>query len=115
VKLTTAVPCPCLASVVFACFLCALPHCACVLVTQPFVVDGSQSVVRHTDKEAVEMVRSMSCESVSSFTPVTSKEYVGASHMSDNRQMSVAMQRLVDLISMVTNSMLLCNNTVTLW
>jgi hypothetical protein len=28
---------------------------------------------------------------------------VGASHMSDNRQMSVAMQRLVDLISMVTN------------
>jgi hypothetical protein len=35
---------------------------------------------------------------------------MGASHMSDNRQMSVAMQRLVDFISMVTNSMLLCNN-----
>jgi hypothetical protein len=35
-------------------------------------------------------------------------ESVGASYMSDNRQMSVAMQRLVDLISMVTN------NTVTL-
>jgi hypothetical protein len=34
--------------------------------------------------------------------------------MSDNRQMSVAMQRLVDLISMVTNSTLLRNNTVTL-
>jgi hypothetical protein len=34
--------------------------------------------------------------------------------MSDNRQMSVAMQRLVDLIFMVTNSTLLCNNTVTL-
>jgi hypothetical protein len=39
---------------------------------------------------------------------------VGASHMSDNRQMSVAMQQLVDLISMVTNSTLLRNNTVTL-
>jgi hypothetical protein len=38
----------------------------------------------------------------------------GTSHMSDNRQMSVAMQRLVDFISMVTNSTLLCNNTVTL-
>jgi hypothetical protein len=36
---------------------------------------------------------------------------VGASHMSDNRQMSVAMQRLVDLISMITNSTLLRNNT----
>jgi hypothetical protein len=36
---------------------------------------------------------------------------VGTSHMSDNRQMSVAMQRLVDFISMVTNSTLLCNNT----
>jgi hypothetical protein len=34
--------------------------------------------------------------------------------MSDNRQMSVAMQRLVDLISMVTNSTLLRNNIVTL-
>jgi hypothetical protein len=34
--------------------------------------------------------------------------------MSDNRQMSVAMQRLVDFISMVTNSTLLRNNTVTL-
>jgi hypothetical protein len=32
---------------------------------------------------------------------------VGASHMSDNRQMSVAMQRLVDFISMVTNSTLI--------
>jgi hypothetical protein len=42
------------------------------------------------------------------------KHIVGASHMSDNRQMSVAMQRLVDLISMVTNSTLLHNNTVTL-
>jgi hypothetical protein len=40
---------------------------------------------------------------------------VGASHMSDNRQMSVAMQRLVDFISMVTNSTLLRNNTVTLY
>jgi hypothetical protein len=30
--------------------------------------------------------------------------------MSDIRQMYVAMQRLVDLISMVTNSTLLCNN-----
>jgi hypothetical protein len=39
---------------------------------------------------------------------------VGASHMSNNRQMSVAMQRLVDFISMVTNSTLLRNNTVTL-
>jgi hypothetical protein len=36
---------------------------------------------------------------------------VGTSHMSDIRQMSVAMQRLVDLISMVTNSTLLRNNT----
>jgi hypothetical protein len=36
---------------------------------------------------------------------------VGASHMSNNRQMSVAMQRLVDFISMVTNSTLLRNNT----
>jgi hypothetical protein len=34
--------------------------------------------------------------------------------MSDNRQMSVAMQRLVDLVSMITNSTLLRNNTVTL-
>jgi hypothetical protein len=34
--------------------------------------------------------------------------------MSDNRRMSVAMQRFVDLISMVTNSTLLRNNTVTL-
>jgi hypothetical protein len=34
--------------------------------------------------------------------------------MSDNRQMSVAMQRFVDFIFMVTNSTLLCNNTVTL-
>jgi hypothetical protein len=34
--------------------------------------------------------------------------------MSDNRQMSVAMPRLVDFISMVTNSTLLQNNTVTL-
>jgi hypothetical protein len=41
--------------------------------------------------------------------------YVGASYMSDNRQMSVAMQRLVDSISIVTNSTLLCNNTVTLY
>jgi hypothetical protein len=39
---------------------------------------------------------------------------VGASHMSDNRQMSVAMQRLVDFIFMVTSSTLLRNNTVTL-
>jgi hypothetical protein len=39
---------------------------------------------------------------------------VGASHMSDNWQMSVAMQRLVDFIFMVTNSTLLRNNTVTL-
>jgi hypothetical protein len=45
---------------------------------------------------------------------VETKENVGASHMSDNRQMSVAMQRLVNLISMVTNSTLLRNNTVTL-
>jgi hypothetical protein len=36
---------------------------------------------------------------------------VGTSHMSDIRQMSVAMQRLVDFISMVTNSTLLRNNT----
>jgi hypothetical protein len=36
---------------------------------------------------------------------------VRTSHMSDIRQMSVAMQRLVDTISMVTNSTLLCNNT----
>jgi hypothetical protein len=36
---------------------------------------------------------------------------MGTSHMSDIRQKSVAMQRLVDLISMVTNSKLLCNNT----
>jgi hypothetical protein len=35
--------------------------------------------------------------------------------MSDNRQMSVVMQRLVDFISMVTNSTLLRNNTVTLY
>jgi hypothetical protein len=41
-------------------------------------------------------------------------DFVEASHMNDNRQMSVAMQRLVDLISMVTNSTLLRNNTVTL-
>jgi hypothetical protein len=41
--------------------------------------------------------------------------FVGASHMSDNRQMSVAIQRLVDFISMVTNSTLLRNNTVTLY
>jgi hypothetical protein len=34
--------------------------------------------------------------------------------MSDNRQMSVAMQRLVDFIIMVTSSTLLRNNTVTL-
>jgi hypothetical protein len=40
---------------------------------------------------------------------------VGASHMSDNQQMSVAMQRLVDFIFMVTNSTLLRNNTVTLY
>jgi hypothetical protein len=39
---------------------------------------------------------------------------VGASHMRDNRQMSVAMQRLVDFIFMATNSTLLRNNTVTL-
>jgi hypothetical protein len=39
---------------------------------------------------------------------------VGASHISDNRQMSVAMQWLVDFISMVTNSTLLRSNTVTL-
>jgi hypothetical protein len=39
---------------------------------------------------------------------------VGASHMSDNRQMSVAMQRLVYFISMVTNSTLLRNNTITI-
>jgi hypothetical protein len=32
--------------------------------------------------------------------------FVGASNMSGNRQMSVAMQRLVDFISMVTNSTL---------
>jgi hypothetical protein len=43
------------------------------------------------------------------------RDSVGASHMSDNRQMSVAMQRLVDFISMVTNSTLLRNNTVTLY
>jgi hypothetical protein len=36
---------------------------------------------------------------------------VRTSHMSDIRQMSVAMQWLVDFISMVTNSTLLCNNT----
>jgi hypothetical protein len=36
---------------------------------------------------------------------------VGTSHMSDIRQMFVAMQRLVDLISMVTNNALLRNNT----
>jgi hypothetical protein len=40
---------------------------------------------------------------------------VWASHMSDNRQMSIAMQWLVDFISMVTNSTLLWNNTVTLY
>jgi hypothetical protein len=34
--------------------------------------------------------------------------------MSDNRQMSVAMQRLVGFVSMITNSTLLRNNTVTL-
>jgi hypothetical protein len=34
--------------------------------------------------------------------------------MSNNRQMSVAVQRLVDFITMVTNSTLLRNNTVTL-
>jgi hypothetical protein len=34
--------------------------------------------------------------------------------MSDNRQMSVAMQQLVDFIFMATNSKLLRNNTVTL-
>jgi hypothetical protein len=34
--------------------------------------------------------------------------------MSNNRQMSVVMQRLVDFIIMVTNSTLLRNNTVTL-
>jgi hypothetical protein len=38
----------------------------------------------------------------------------GASHMSNNRQMSVAMQRIVDFIFMVTNSTLLRNSTVTL-
>jgi hypothetical protein len=37
---------------------------------------------------------------------------VGPSHMSDIRQMSVATQRLVDLISMVTNSKLLRKETV---
>jgi hypothetical protein len=42
------------------------------------------------------------------------KTHVGASHMSDNRQMSVAMQQLVDLIFMATNSTLLRYNTVTL-
>jgi hypothetical protein len=31
--------------------------------------------------------------------------------MSDIRHMSIAKQRLVDFISMVTNSTLLCNNT----
>jgi hypothetical protein len=36
---------------------------------------------------------------------------VGISHMSDIRQMSVVMQRIVDFISMVTNSTLLRNNT----
>jgi hypothetical protein len=36
---------------------------------------------------------------------------MGTSHMSDNQQMSVAMQRLVDFISMVTNSTLLRHNT----
>jgi hypothetical protein len=50
----------------------------------------------------------------SSFAGLSHYGGVGASHMSDNRQMSVAMQRLVDLISMVTNSTLLRNNTVTL-
>jgi hypothetical protein len=35
---------------------------------------------------------------------------VGTSYMSDIRQMSVAMQRFVDLISMVTNNTLLGNN-----
>jgi hypothetical protein len=34
--------------------------------------------------------------------------------MSDNRQMSVSIQRLVDFILMVTSSTLLRNNTVTL-
>jgi hypothetical protein len=34
--------------------------------------------------------------------------------MSNNRQMSVAMQRVVDFITMVTNSTLPRNNTVTL-
>jgi hypothetical protein len=33
---------------------------------------------------------------------------VGTFHMSDNRQMAIAMQQLVDFISMVTNNMLLC-------
>jgi hypothetical protein len=37
--------------------------------------------------------------------------HVGTSHMSDNRQMSISRKWLVELISMVTNSMLLHNNT----
>jgi hypothetical protein len=37
--------------------------------------------------------------------------YVGTSHMRDNQQMTTAMQRLADFISMVTNRTLLCNNT----
>jgi hypothetical protein len=36
---------------------------------------------------------------------------VGTSHMSDNQQMTIAMQRLADFISMVTNRTLLRNNT----
>jgi hypothetical protein len=49
------------------------------------------------------------------FTTIQHHTLVGASHMSDNRLMSVAMQRLVDSISIVTNNALLCNNTVTLY
>jgi hypothetical protein len=40
-------------------------------------------------------------------------DYVcGASHMNDNRQMSVAMQRLVDFISMVIHESIPCAVTV---
>jgi hypothetical protein len=38
------------------------------------------------------------------FLLVFKMNIVGASHMSDKRQMSIAMQRLVYFISMVTNS-----------
>jgi hypothetical protein len=45
------------------------------------------------------------------FTTIHRHYSVGTFHMSDIRQMSVAMQLLVDIISIVTNSPMLCYAT----